>query len=116
MARTQDLPLYGAAYVFAREIYKIRVKLPKSLKHDLGQEIFYAAIRILKNVALANRTHEKSKYIEGLLLECEVLWALLRLLYDLRGISEGEFKVLSEKLSDIGKQSEGWLKWQKSKK
>ncbi|MBI2604756.1 MAG: hypothetical protein HYW49_01620, partial [Deltaproteobacteria bacterium] len=38
-------------------------------------------------------------------------WAMLRLLYELKGISEGEFKVLSGRLADIGKQAQAWLKW-----
>lgn len=115
MARTQHLPLYSATFVFVREVYKIRVKLPKTLKHDLGQEAFGSAFKILKCVVLANRSRDKSRHITRLLLETEVQWALLRLLYDLKGISEGEFKVLSARLSDIGKQAQSWLKWQQSR-
>lgn len=116
MARTQHLPLYSATFVFVREIYKIRVKLPKILKHDLGQEAFGSALKILKCVVLANRARDKSRHITRLLLETEVQWALLRLLYDLKGISEGEFKVLSARLSEIGKQAQSWLKWQQSRR
>lgn len=115
MARTQHLPLYSAVFVFVREIYKIRVKLPKLLKHDLGQEVFQSALKILKCVVLANRAHDKSRHITRLLLETEVQWAMLRLLFDLKGISEGEFKVLSARLSDIGKQSQAWLKWEQGR-
>ena len=39
---------------------------------------------------------------------------MLRLLFDLRGITEGEFKVLSEQLSSIEKQTQAWLKWQQN--
>lgn len=115
VARTQHLPLYSASYVFVREIYRIRIKLPKTLKHDLGRELFESALKILKCVVLANRSHDKSRYISRLLLEIEVQWAFLRLLFDLRGITEGEFKVLSERLTDIGKQANAWLKWHKEK-
>ncbi len=115
MARAQHLPLYSAAFVFVREIYKIRVKLPKLLKHDLGQEIFQSALKILKCVVLANRARDKDRHITRLLLETEVQWAMLRLLYDLKGVSEGEFKVLSARLSDIGKQAQAWLRWQQGR-
>lgn len=55
--------------------------------------------------------------LSRLLIEIDVQWALLRLLFDLRGISEGEFKVLSERLDDIGKQGHAWLNgsWKSSK-
>lgn len=115
VSRTQHLPLYSASYVFVRETYRIRTKLPKLLKHDLGQEAFYSALKILKCIALANRAHDKDPHITRLLLEVEVEWVMLRLLYDLRGISEGEFKVLSERLTEIGRQAQAWLKWDKSR-
>jgi len=114
MSRTQHLPLYSSIYVFTREIYRIKLKLPKVLKHDLGQEVFRSAIKLLKCVVLANRAREKERHISRLLLEVEVQWTFLRLLFELRGISEGEFKVLSERLTDIGKQAQGWQKWQQS--
>jgi len=114
MSRTQHLPLYSSIYVFTREIYRVKLKLPKVLKHDLGQEVFRSAIKLLKCVVLANRAREKERHISRLLLEVEVQWTFLRLLFELRGISEGEFKVLSERLTDIGKQAQGWQKWQQS--
>jgi hypothetical protein len=114
MSRTQSLPLYSSAYLFTREIYRIRTKLPKSLKFDLGQEAFHSSIKILKCIVLANAAKEKELHLRGLLLEIEVQWLFLRLLYDFKGISEGEFKTLSERLSDITKQSKAWAKWQKS--
>ena len=114
MSRTQSLPLYSSAYIFTREIYRIRVKLPKTLKFDLGQEVFQSSIKIIKCIVIANGAREKEAHISRLLLEIEVQWMLLRLLYDFKGISEGEFKVLSERLSDIGKQTQAWAKWQKA--
>ena len=113
MARTQHLPLYSASYIFTREIYRVRVKLPKTLKFDLGQEVFQSSIKILKCIVIANHARDKDSHVGRLLLEIEVQWMLLRLLYDFKGISEGEFKVLSERLSDISKQSQAWAKWQK---
>ena len=61
---------------------------------------------------MANTAKEKTQHLSRLLLEIEVMWVLLRLLFDLRGISEGEFKVLSERLDGIGKQAQAWLAWQ----
>ena len=114
MARAQHLPLYSLAYTFTREIYRIKLKLPNTMKHDLGQQMFESTIKILKCVVIANKSQEKANHISNLLLETEVQWVLLRLLFDLRGISDGEFKVLSEHLSNIEKQAQAWLKWQQT--
>ncbi|MBF0367625.1 MAG: four helix bundle protein [Oligoflexia bacterium] len=112
MTRTHHLPIYASTYVFIREICRIKIKLPKNLKHDLGQESFASALKILKCIVLANKAKEKTGHLFRLILEVEVQWVMLRLLYDLRGISEGEFKNLSERVSDIEKQAQAWLKWQ----
>jgi hypothetical protein len=40
----------------------------------------------------------------------------MRLAFDLKTISVGEFKVLSEKLTEIGKQAEAWISWDRKRK
>ena len=112
MAHSRHLPLYAAAYAFSKEIYRLKIKLPKAMKHDLGQEAFHSAIKILKCIVIANQLKDKSVTLSRLLLEIEVLWVFLRLIFDLRGLSEGEFKVLSERLASIEKQAQAWLQWQ----
>ena len=114
MARTQHLPLYQSIFVYTKELYRLRVGFPKSIKHDLGQEVCESAIKLLKCVVLANASAKKDPFLNRLVLETEVQWALLRLLYELKAISGGQFKVLSERLSDITKQSQAWLKWVRS--
>ena len=106
MARTQHLPLYQCVFVDTKELYRLRVGFPKSTKHELGQEVCGSAIKLLKCVVLANAATRKDPFLSRLVLETEVQWALLRLLYELKAISGGQFKVLSERLSDITKQSQ----------
>jgi hypothetical protein len=89
MAQAQHLPLYSSSYNFTRELYRIKQKLPKALKHDLGQGSCESALKILKYIVLANTVKEKGLYISRLLLETEVQWVLMRLMFDLRGITDG---------------------------
>ena len=112
MIRTQQLPLYTQTYSFVREMYRIKIKLPKFLKHDLGQMSVEAALGILKGIVLANKSRVKEEYISQILLQIEAEWTFLRLMFDLKGISEGEFKNLSERLSEITKQTQSWKKWE----
>ena len=111
MARSQHLPLYQAIFTYTREIYKLRTKFPKLIKYDLGQEVSASSIKLLKCVVLANGASNKELFLNRLMLETEVQWALLRLLYELSAISIGQFKLLSERLSQITKQGQAWLKW-----
>ena len=114
MTQVKHLPIYASAYIFVREIYRIKIKLPRAIKYDLGQECFGSALKILKCIVLANRSQDKGRHISRLLLETEVHWTFLRLLFDLRGLTSGEFKVLSERLSEIEKQAQAWLRWQQT--
>lgn len=111
MARTQHLPIYQSVFVYARELYRLRAGFPKAIKHDLGQEICESAIKLLKCVVIANGSVDKERFLRRLVLEVEVQWALLRLLYELKAVSVGQFKLFSERLSDITKQSQAWFKW-----
>lgn len=115
MTKTREIPVYNNAYSYVREIYRIKIKLPKFIKHDLGQEMTLSAIKILEQIVTANRAHDKSKYLENATLQIELQWVFMRLMFDLKGISPGEFKVLSEKLSDIGKQIQAWLVWNRKR-
>lgn len=111
MARAEHLAIYSTGYAYVREIFRTKIMLPKVLKYDLGQRTFESALNILECIVLANKVREKNKYLSDLLLETDRQWTFLRLMYDLQGISEGKFKVLSERLTDVEKQCQGWLKW-----
>jgi len=112
MARYQHLPLYQETYAFLREIYRMKQKLPKDLKHDLGSTTFQAVVRCIRFIVFANGSKLKQKPLQSLLLEIEMLWSYLRLLHDLRGISRGQFQVLTESLESISKQTQAWQKWE----
>jgi hypothetical protein len=113
VARYQHLSVYQALYSLSLQTYRLKLKLPKSLKHDLGQIFFESAIRCVRGVILANGSANKVRPLQQTLLEFETLWVYSRLLFDLRAISTGEFQNLSEILTDAGKQLNAWLKWEK---
>ena len=114
MARYQHLPVYQALYALSVHSYRLKIKLPKTLKHDLGEIYFEAVVKCLRGVILANGSVNKIRPLQQVLLEFETLWVYSRLLLELRGISAGEFQVLSEMLNSLGKQLNAWLKWEKS--
>jgi hypothetical protein len=113
VARYQHLPVYQALHALSLQTYRLKIKLPKHLKHDLGQIFFEASIRCLRGVILANGSANKVRPLQQVLLEFETLWVYLRLFFDLRAISSGEFQVFSEALTNTGKQLNAWIKWEK---
>ena len=113
MARYQHLPVYQSVYVLCLQSYRIKLKLPKSFKHDLGQAFCGQSIRLLKIIALANQHKNKFKMLEHAAIEHEGLWVITRLLFDLKCISNGEYRILCEMLTEIAKQIHAWRRWEK---
>lgn len=112
MARFQHLPLYQSVYGLCLNAYRLKLKMPKRLKHDAGEAFVNNCLKCLKLIVIANQLHEKKKHLDLLYFEFEMLWVSSRLLLDMRGITPGEFKVISETLTDIGKQVQAWRKWE----
>lgn len=114
MTKTNELEIYKTAYVLTREMHRIRIKMPKALKYDIGQEMMQSGLSVIRGIILASRAgEEKVKSIRDFLTEVEVLWTYLRLAYDFGAMSQGEFRLLSERLNDLTKQGASWMKWSK---
>ena len=116
MARSSHLQVYKASYVLCREGFRRVQKLPKDLRYTLGTRFFESTLKVLQAVVLANQKTTKAESLESALLEIELIWTELRLLYDLKGISAGEFQVLSERVSDVGRQLAAWRTWEKKRR
>lgn len=116
MARFKHLEIYQQAYKLCREFHRVKIKLPKNLKYNLGDDVSKSALKIIKGIVIANGSSDKLKALQVISLEIEVLWVFFRMLFDFQGISRGEFQVFSEMLTDLSKQNQNWIKWAMAKK
>ena len=115
MARYSHLPLYKSTYVLTREVYRLQQKMPKTFKFTLGLMLFESSLRCTKGIIVANGSKNKLKPLQEVILEVEVIWTYLRMLYDLKAISGGEFQHLSERVAEVSPQLQAWLKWEKER-
>jgi hypothetical protein len=115
MARYDHLTVYHDMYRFIKEFYRVKAKLPRYIKNDLGQMVSLSSLRCVKGIVVANGSLLKTKTLSEIIIEIEAIWTLLRLLYDLKGISRGEFDLLSRMLEKVSPQIQNWLKWEKRK-
>lgn len=113
MARSKHLKIYQDVYRFGLQFHQTREKMPKTLKYNLGEDVAHSIRRIIRGIVVANRSQDKVKPLLIVDLEIESLWGDLRMLFDCKGISTGEFKVLCEMLYEISKQERNWLAWAK---
>jgi hypothetical protein len=111
MAKPSYLPIYKEAYLLSREVYRLKAGLRKDLKFTLGEKIFETSITCIEEVILANQANDKAQHLKNLLMQIELMWTWLRLLYDTKGFSKGQFKVLSERLDELSRQANNWKKW-----
>ena len=89
-------------------------KLPRKLQGSLGLRLFESSLVCLEGVIAANAAAVKEPEINGILTELEKISVYLKMLYDFKGISQGEYGVFSERLSEIAPQVVAWRKWDKS--
>lgn len=116
MATNKHLNIYQDAYRFCREVFRLKQKMPKTLKYDLGEKLGEASLNVMKAIVVANGTQDKVKYLQKMALEIDALWVFLRMAYDFQGITRGEFQVMSEILVEISDQNKSWLAWARKNK
>ncbi len=113
MARYSHLPVYKSCYVLTREIFRLQEKLPKNLKFTIGTRLFDSSVKWVQGIIVANGSEEKLTSLRMVGLEIETMWTFLRMLYDFKGISRGEFQIISERLGEVAPQLSAWIKWEK---
>ena len=77
--------------------------------------LFESSLRCSKGIIVANGSKNKLKPLQEIILEVEVIWVQLRMLYDFKAISIGEFQHLSERVAEVSPQLQAWLKWEKTR-
>jgi len=115
MARYSHLPIYKACYVLTREVFRLQEKLPKNLKFTIGTRLFDSSVKCVQGIIIANGSDEKLPGLRSVGLEIETIWTFLRMLYDFKGISKGEFQAISERLGEIAPQLSAWIRWEKDR-
>ena len=116
MSEPSSLPIYKEAYLLSREVFKIKMGLAKDLKHTLGEKMFNTSLQCIEHIILSSDETDKAHHLNRLSIETELMWTWLRLLYDMRGISQGQFKLISERVHELNTQAINWKRWYKSQK
>ncbi len=111
MARYGHLPIFKKAYDLCFEI-EIQVKnFSRDYKYTIGTEMRELSHEIPALIIIANSKADKEKYLEEVWVKLEKLKLLIRLAFDLKCLkSIKHYERLSEILTEISKQNEGWLK------
>lgn len=115
MAIYTNLPVYKASYALMLEIAWLMPDVPRDCRYTIGQDLRTKIMEIITLVYKANRTRHKVDIISKMresLLEVQVY---IRLMSDLRYISERKYVSLMEQTSAISKQMSSWEKSERNK-
>lgn len=110
MAIYTNLPLYKASYRLLLDVSHTLRRVSRDNRYTIGQETRRGIIDIIVMIYRANRTRQKAHIISTMrerLLEVQVG---LRLLCDMRDISEGQYASLADQTASMSKQMAAWEK------
>lgn len=82
MARYSHLPIYRLCYAHARDMQLLLSKLPKTLKHPIGEKLLSKAMDCIDAIIRANNAEEKLSHMAQAGFMIESSWTPLRILYD----------------------------------
>lgn len=115
MAIYTNLPIYKSTYSLLLAISRISPNMPRECRYSIGQDVRNKVMEIILLVYKANRIKRKTEIISRMrevLLEVQVY---IRLMCDLKYISEGCYMMLTEQTASMSKQMSAWEKSERHK-
>ena len=110
MAIYTNLPIYKASYSLLLDINRMMPNVPRDCRYSIGQELRQKIMEIIVLIYRANRTRDKLSIIAKMrecLLEVQLY---IRLMSDMKYISERKYTVLVEQTTSMSKQMAAWEK------
>ncbi len=87
--------------------------MPKNFRYSLGENLQKKVMEILLFVYKANKTQNKMEFLQKMAEEIVEVKVYIRLLTDLRAISEGKYAEMIDLAQSISKQIAAWEKYEK---
>jgi len=113
MSDYYHLKVYKTSYRLLVEIYQSFTSLNREYKYTIGEKVKEKAFGVLVGIYKANRTHPKAAVLEDILDDVEYIRLSLRLLRDLRVLSQKRYVKLLVLCEDMREQFERWCRYEK---
>lgn len=116
MAIYTNLPVYKASYNLMLTLCRMMPNLPRDCRYSIGQETQRKMMDVIILIYNANRERNKIsiiRKIQDAMLEVQVY---VRLMNDMKYISEKKYFELIELIVSITKQMSAWERSEKNKK
>ena len=108
MALYYDLKVFQDVYQLILKVFEFTKDFPREYKFTLGQDMKRDAIVLVRSIYRANKTKNKTEYLEQFLDDFEILKLEIRLCVDLKIMSFKKQSEIALLMEGIGKQITGW--------
>ena len=115
MAIYTNLPIYKATYMLMLEVSRLMPDLPRDCRYSLGQDVRRKIMEMIILIYRANRIKGKVAMILKMREELLEIQVYIRLMSDMRHISERCYLKLAEQMTDMSKQLAAWEKSERQK-
>ena len=107
-----NTPIFCKTYELYRQIYGLRVAIPKGDRYAIWQKIENTTLEILEKIltAISLPKNEKADTFEEASRKLNMLRVCIRLSKDVKTIDNKKYIILQEKLDEIGRMLGGWIK------
>ena len=110
MAAYNQLPVYKAGYDLLLELFQLTHNFNREYKYTLGEKLKNEVTDLLTNIYKANKTFTKHELIDKARVNLEIVRLYIRILKDLKQISQNRHVNINERIENISKQLAGWYK------
>ncbi len=108
MALYYDLKVFQDVYQLILKVFEFTREFPREYKFTLGQDMKRDAIVLVRSIYRANKSKNKTEYLEQFLDDFEILKLEIRLCVDLKIMSLKKQSEIALLMEGIGKQITGW--------
>ena len=112
----KELPIVQKGYDFIKWYVPILNRLPRDHKFGLGERIVSGLYDILEGLVLARYARDKLEILQPLSGKLDLLTYQTRLLFDFKLIELRRYEYASSLLDELGRQLNGWISQQRSRK
>lgn len=108
-----EIPVVVKLFVVYEITHKLILKFPKHERYTLGEKIENSILESIETLILANQTskYEKEKILLKANSKIELLKILFRISLNCEILAGREYLEMENKLQEIGKMTQGWIKY-----
>ena len=106
----KELPLFSLWYGLTGKLLDRAGRFPKGLRPTLGNRLIEGALDVLETVVKLQYTRERKPLFQRANLDLDRLRILLRLCFEKRLLSSGQYEELAEEIDTAGRMLGGWTR------